>query len=103
MSVLVNGCPTEEFFIGKGLRQGDPLSPFLFNLVVEVLSKMMDKARERGMIKGIGFNNDELHITHLQFADDTMLFIDPYMNLQWMSPRRVVGSLLVVTFIWIHV
>ncbi|KAK2654189.1 hypothetical protein Ddye_014045 [Dipteronia dyeriana] len=40
----------------------------------------LDRARDRGLIKGIGFNNNEVRITHLQFADDTILFIDPYME-----------------------
>ncbi|KAK2662363.1 hypothetical protein Ddye_000937 [Dipteronia dyeriana] len=52
MSVLVNGSPTMQFPLEKGLRQGDPLSPFLFNLVVEVLCNMLDKAKDLGMIKG---------------------------------------------------
>jgi hypothetical protein len=38
MFVLVNGSPTEEFSLEKGLSQGDPLSPFLFNIVVQGLS-----------------------------------------------------------------
>ena len=50
--MLVNGSPIKEFFMERGLCQGDPLSPFLFNLVVEVLSRLLDKARDRGMIKG---------------------------------------------------
>ena len=47
---------------------------------MEVLSKLFDRARDHGLIKWIGINNDEIHITHLQFADDTMLFIDPCLE-----------------------
>ncbi|KAK3193143.1 hypothetical protein Dsin_024453 [Dipteronia sinensis] len=76
MSVLVNGCPTKQFFLERGLRQGDPLSPFLFNFVAEVLSSMFFKAKDLGLIKGMGFGANAIHINHLQFADDTVLLIE---------------------------
>jgi hypothetical protein len=52
MSVLVNGSPTADFNAGKGLRQGDPLSPFLFLIVVEGLSGLMRKAVENHLFHG---------------------------------------------------
>ncbi|XP_035837072.1 uncharacterized protein LOC118484992 [Helianthus annuus] len=51
-AVLVNGSPTFEFNCYKGVRQGDPLSPFLFLLVMEALSSILGKARTEGLFKG---------------------------------------------------
>ena len=76
VSVLVNGSPTKEFSPKKGLRQGDPLSPFLFTIVVEGLNLLMIKARELGIIKGASVGQKLEVCTHLQFADDTILFCE---------------------------
>ncbi|KAK3189744.1 hypothetical protein Dsin_029305 [Dipteronia sinensis] len=81
LSVLVNGSPTSHFNIERGLRQGDPLSPLLFNVVVEGLSSLLRKAHDLDMIRGISFGNSEVDISHLQFADDTMLFLKPKYGL----------------------
>lgn len=56
MSVLVNGSPTTNFQVTRGLRQGDPLSPFLFTIVGEGLSCMMRPAMDRGLYKGFKIN-----------------------------------------------
>jgi len=71
-SVLVNGCPTDEFKFERGLRKGDPLSPFLFLIAAEGLNVMMNALVEAGLFSGykVGANN-LLSITHLQSADDT--------------------------------
>lgn len=53
VGVKVNGCESDFFITSKGLRQGDPLSPLLFNLVVDVLSKMLAKATTGGLISGL--------------------------------------------------
>ncbi|CAJ2652296.1 unnamed protein product [Trifolium pratense] len=71
-SVLVNGNPTEEFSVGKGLRQGDPMSPFLFLIVAEGLSGLMNKAVGSGSFHGYKVNNNLMFHT-LQFADDTII------------------------------
>ncbi|XP_028084028.1 uncharacterized protein LOC114285201 [Camellia sinensis] len=73
ISVLVNRSPTVEFSPQKGLRQGDPLSPFLFNIVVEGLNLLLEKAKERGLIRGASVGPNELKISHLEFADESII------------------------------
>lgn len=73
-SVLVNGSPSKEFGMKRGLRQGDPLSPFLFNMVVEGLHMMLVQALNKGMIEGYKVGSKGTVISHLQFADDTIIF-----------------------------
>ena len=76
-SILVNGSPTIPFMLQRGLRQGDPLSPFLFDLAVEVLNLLIHHAINKNMWKGISVGKDEIMISHLQYADDTILFCTP--------------------------
>ncbi|GJU06268.1 RNA-directed DNA polymerase, eukaryota, reverse transcriptase zinc-binding domain protein [Tanacetum coccineum] len=68
-SILINGSPTSEFHFQKGLKQGDPLSPFLFILVMESLHLSLSRVLEAGLFKGININNS-LSISHLFYADD---------------------------------
>ncbi|XP_016737961.1 uncharacterized protein [Gossypium hirsutum] len=74
-AVIINGSSSNKLKFRRGLRQGDPVSPFLFILVIEVLHLALDKAAEVGLIEG--FNNviHEMNFSHLQFADDTILFL----------------------------
>ncbi|XP_035836083.1 uncharacterized protein LOC110888901 [Helianthus annuus] len=75
-SVLVNGSPTFEFSCGKGMRQGDPISPFLFVVVMEALSCIFDKAVEAGVFSEIDLPNDGPSLSHLFFADDALIIGD---------------------------
>ncbi|GJW10716.1 RNA-directed DNA polymerase, eukaryota, reverse transcriptase zinc-binding domain protein [Tanacetum coccineum] len=75
-SILVNGSPTSEFSINRGLRQGDPLSPFLFILVMEGLHNAFAEAVGNGLISGININNSTINISHLFFADDVIITTD---------------------------
>ncbi|GKE19112.1 RNA-directed DNA polymerase, eukaryota [Tanacetum coccineum] len=70
-SVLVNGSPSSEFCFHKGLKQGDPLSPFLFILIMESLHVSFGKIMDAGLFKGITINNS-LTISHLFYADDAV-------------------------------
>ncbi|KAL9686487.1 hypothetical protein QQ045_023947 [Rhodiola kirilowii] len=80
MAVLINGSPTKEFSMNRGLRQGDSLSPFLFLMAAEGLSKILNKAKEDGFLSGIEWVKNGDRMTHLQFADDTVLFCNAEMK-----------------------
>ncbi|GJY15544.1 RNA-directed DNA polymerase, eukaryota, reverse transcriptase zinc-binding domain protein [Tanacetum coccineum] len=70
-SILVNGCPTNEFQFYKGLKQGDPLSPFLFILVMESLHLSFQRIVNAGMFKGIVLDQS-LCLLHMFYADDAI-------------------------------
>ncbi|GKU94470.1 hypothetical protein SLEP1_g7966 [Rubroshorea leprosula] len=74
VSILVNGSPTQQFPVSKGIRQGDPLSPFLFLLVAEGLNGLMQSAIEKNIFRGVRIGNGNLSVSHLQFANDTLFF-----------------------------
>ena len=76
MSILVNGSPTAEFQTFRGLRQGDPISPFLYLIVTEGLSRMLDLARHRGSFKPVEVGSDKVAVSLLQFADDSIIVGD---------------------------
>ena len=70
-SIMINGL-LEGFFHGrKGLRQGDPLSPFLFVMVMEVLSRMLNNPPQSFQFHQFC---EKVRLTHLTFADDLMIF-----------------------------
>ena len=71
-SVIINGCPTEEFSVSRGVRQGDPLSSFLFILAMEGLNVAINAAKDKGIYKGISFPNCDVSLSHLFYADDAL-------------------------------
>ena len=73
-SVLINGGKSKPFTLSRGLRQGDPLSPYLFNLCQDVLVRMIDHDHLSGIIKGVSMNVGGPASTNVMFADDIMLF-----------------------------
>jgi hypothetical protein len=66
--VKVNGCFTEEIIPQRGLRQGDPLSPYLFLLCAEGLSVLLQQAKLEGAIRGVKICHRAPNISHLLFA-----------------------------------
>lgn len=73
-SILLNGSPGPNFSTSRGLRQGDPLSPYLFLICMEVLYRLLVKATEENKISGIKINKNAPSTSHLFFADDCFLF-----------------------------
>jgi hypothetical protein len=74
IAIRINDTNSSYFKLGKGLRQGDPLSPLLFNLVVDVFTRMLSKAANRGYIHGLMNILSQEEIISLQYADDTLFF-----------------------------
>ncbi|GKB63320.1 reverse transcriptase domain, reverse transcriptase zinc-binding domain protein [Tanacetum coccineum] len=72
MSILVNGSPTEEFRLERGVRQGDPLSPFLFILASEGLNAIVSEAVEKGIFRGVKIGSNREVVSYLQYVDDTI-------------------------------
>ncbi|XP_026439193.1 uncharacterized protein LOC113337828 [Papaver somniferum] len=87
-SVLVNGSASSFFTSKKGIRQGDPLSPFLLLLVGEALSYMLKQAQLQGIISGFQVNNEGTLISNLQFAYDTLIFLDA--NIEQVKNLRII-------------
>jgi len=73
-SILINGRPHGSFVPSRGLRQGDPLSPYLFILCAEALSSLIKSAVSDGRISGIPISRRGIRIDNLFFADDSILF-----------------------------
>ncbi|GJY01398.1 RNA-directed DNA polymerase, eukaryota [Tanacetum coccineum] len=68
-SILINGSPTSEFSLLCGLKQGDPLAPFLFILIMESFHNSVSKAVAEGFFRGLQIQ-DSVSISHLFYADD---------------------------------
>ena len=78
-SVLVNGFPADFFGTSRGLRQGDPLSPLLFLVMIEVFSRMVKRMEGAGLFSDFRVDGKRGRgecVSHLLFADDTILFCD---------------------------
>ena len=73
-SILVNGEPKGLFHPSRGIRQGDPISPFIFLLCTEGFHGLISQAAAHGDIRGYSLSRNSPRLTHLFFADDSLLF-----------------------------
>eukprot|EP00253_Pinus_taeda_P032882 PITA_32882 len=89
-SILINGIPTSTFRASRGIRQGDPLSPFLFIIMVEGLGRCIKNAIQSQDLKGITLHQAPT-VSHQQFIDDNMIF--GYSSVQ---EARALNSLLLL-------
>ncbi|GJU38156.1 RNA-directed DNA polymerase, eukaryota [Tanacetum coccineum] len=70
-SILVNGSPTKEFKFHRGLKQGDPLAPYLFIIIMESLHLSFSRVIEAGIFTGIKIDSS-MTLSHLFYADDAV-------------------------------
>ena len=73
-SVLINGEPHGHITPSRGLRQGDSLSPYLFLMCTEGLHGLINKAVTQGDIRRISISRNGPKLTHLLFANDSLIF-----------------------------
>ena len=72
--VLINEEPHGHITPSSGLRQGDPFSPYLFLMCIEVLHRLINKAANNGEIRGMSIFHNGPKLTHLLFVDDSLIF-----------------------------
>lgn len=70
----MNGSPFGFFSPGRGLRQCDPMSPALFTIFSDLLSRILDKAEQDGLISGVKVSRLSPKMTHLMYVDDLVIY-----------------------------
>ncbi|GJS03117.1 putative RNA-directed DNA polymerase, eukaryota, reverse transcriptase zinc-binding domain protein [Tanacetum coccineum] len=88
-SILVNGSPTSKFPFYCGLKQGDPLAPFLFILIMESLHISVSKAIDVGVFKGLSIQGSD-PISHLFYADD-VIFVREWSEVNLVNLVRILN------------
>ncbi|XP_062120553.1 uncharacterized protein LOC133834813 [Humulus lupulus] len=79
-SFLLNGDVKGKVIPERGLRQGDPLSPFIFILCAEALSCLILDAEQRNLLEGLCFGRNGVKVSHLFFAYDNIMFLNAHVD-----------------------
>lgn len=74
-SIMINGYPEGFFKSSRGIKQGDPLSPFIFNVVMRALCKLVLKAEGLNLIQGCQIGPSSPMISLIQYVDNTLFFV----------------------------
>jgi hypothetical protein len=90
-SILINGQPHGRIVPTRGIRQRDPLSPYFFILCAEGLSTMLRKAELDRRIMGLPITRGGTRISHLFFADNSLLFCRSSF-VEWARTQKIVES-----------
>lgn len=75
LSVRFNGEQFSYFWPSRGIQQGDPLSPYIFILLANLLSTLINQAINIGHLTGIKLNRSCSTLLHLFFVDDSVFFL----------------------------
>lgn len=73
-SILLNGSPFGYFSPGRGLCQGDPMSPAMFTMFSNLLSRLLARAKQNGLISGVKVSQLSPKVTHLMYVDDLVIY-----------------------------
>jgi hypothetical protein len=88
--ILINGCPVGAIQPSRGIRQGDPISPYLFLLCGEAFSALLQQAKRNRVITGIPTSPRGPRLSHLFFADDSIIFCKAN-SVEWRRIMRILG------------
>lgn len=80
VGVRINDTNNDYFIAGKGVRQGDPASPLLFNLVTDVFTRMLIKVVSNNLIFGFFPPSNPAGVISMQYAHDILLFLDKNLD-----------------------
>ncbi|XP_062170581.1 secreted RxLR effector protein 78-like [Alnus glutinosa] len=90
-SVIINGSLVGDIRPSRGIRQRDPISPYLFIICAEALSALISRAEQRGAISGMPSSPRGPKISHLFFEDDSILFCKSNV-VGWRRLMKILGT-----------